>query len=466
MHTKMTCWKRALNTYQDFIDRYKVQTMENYLMTALQDTLRMTEQDRLEKFRRNWEIYYGKGQKPLKVAAGAADDNLRMNFGRLFVDKGVAFLFGKDVGFELAEGETTPEEDYLDQVWQANRKMSLLQKLATSGAVCGTAFVKILWKPGMDPRLIIVDPETISVTLADDDIDKVIAYKIRYPSVDPVAKKAIVIQQLIEQEGAFWKITDQRGYVNSNTMQTVGEQPWPYTFPPIVHCQNIIVPHEFWGMSDIEDDLVEAIDKENFTVSNILKILRYHAHPKTWARGVGKADVRINADDLILLPNDNSTLQNLEMQSDLVSSIQMHKELKQFVHELARVPEVATGKVENLGQLSGVALEILYQPLLEKTEAKRVTYGEMIVELNRRLLALGDYGEENLTELRWQEMLPKDALTQANAALSLKQLGVSGDTLIQEFGYDPDVERKKRTRETDLGSALLTAFDQGGEGEE
>lgn len=449
-----------MNTYQDFIDRYKVQTMENYLMTALQDTVRMTEQDRLEKFRRNWEIYYGKGQKPLKVAAGAADDNLRMNFGRMFIDKGVAFLFGKDVGFELAEGETTPEEDYLDQVWQANRKMSLLQKLATSGAVCGTAFVKIHWKPGMDPRLIICDPETVSVTLAEDDIDRVVAYKIRYPSVDPVTKKPIAIQQLIEQDGAGWMITDQRGNVDGGSMQTVGEQRWPYTFSPVVHCQNMIAPHEFWGMSDIEDDLVEAIDKENFTVSNILKILRYHAHPKTWARGVGKADVRVNADELILLPNDNSTLQNLEMQSDLVSSIQMHKELKQFVHELARVPEVATGKVESIGQLSGVALEILYQPLIEKTEAKRVTYGEMIVELNRRLLALGGYGDDNLTELRWQEMLPKDAQIQANAALSLKQLGVSGDTLIQEFGYDPDVERGKKSKELVLGQALMQAFDQ------
>jgi len=436
--------------------------IENYLLTAIQNTVRMTEQDRLEKFRRNWEVYYGKGKKPLTVVAGAADDNLRMNFARMFVDKGVAFLFGKEVGFELEEGAQTPQEDYLEAVWQANRKMSLLQKLATSGAVCGTAFVKIHWKPGMEPRLIICDPETVSVTLAEDDIDQVVAYTIRYPSIDPVTKKPVTIRQVIEQDGAGWMITDQRENVNGGSIQTLGEQRWPYTFAPIVHCQNMIAPHEFWGMSDIEDDLLEVIDKENFTVSNILKILRYHAHPKTWARGVGKADVRVNPDELILLPGETATLQNLEMQSDLVSSIQMHKELKQFVHELARVPEVATGKVESVGQLSGIALEILYQPLLEKTEAKRVTYGEMIVELNRRLLVLGGYGDQLYTQLHWQQLLPKDVQVQANAALSLKQLGVSGDTLIQEFGYDPDVEREKRAKESELGSALLEAFDQGG----
>ena len=436
--------------------------IENYLISAIQNTVRMTEQDRLEKFRRNWEIYNGKGQKPLKVVPGAADDNLRMNFARMFVDKGVAFLFGKDVRFELAEGEVTDAEMHLDTVWQANRKMSFLQKLATSGAVCGTAFVKIHWQPGQDPRLVILDPETVSVTLAEDDIDRVVAYTIRYPSIDPATKKPITIRQHIAQDGAGWLITDQRGDVDGGSLRTVGEQRWPYEFAPVVHCQNMIAPHEFWGMSDIEDDVVEMIDKVNFVVSNILKVLRYHAHPKTWARGVQAADIKINADSMVVLPGADATLQNLEMQSDLVSSLNTYKELKQSVHELARIPEVATGKVESVGQLSGVALEILYQPLLEKTEAKRVTYGEMIVELNRRLLAIGGFGDDLLTSLRWQELLPKDAQVEANAALALKQLGVSGDTLIQGFGFDPDLEREKRAKETDLGQALLQAFDRGG----
>jgi hypothetical protein len=341
--------------------------------------------------------------------------------------------------------------------------MSLLQKMATSGGVCGTVFVKIKWQPGMEPRLILWDAETVSVTLAEDDIDKVVAYKLAYPSIDPATKKAITICQLVEQDGAGWLITDQRGRVDGGPMETVGTpQKWPYAFSPVVYCQNMIAPHEFWGMSDTEDDLVEAIDKENFTVSNILKILRYHAHPKTWVTGVRKEDVRVNPDNMILLPTDAS-IGNLEMQSDMESSIQMYKELKQFVHELARVPEVATGKLDSIGQLSGVALEILYQPLLEKTEAKRVTYGEMIVELNRRLLALGGYGENNVTELGWQEMLPKDQVQMTTAAIAKKTLGVSADTLIQEVGSDPDIERAKKLKEIDLGRALLGAFDHNGD---
>lgn len=436
--------------------------MDNYLFQALKKTARISEQDRLTKFRNNWEIYYGKGKKPLKAEDDSGGDNLRLNFARMFVDKGVAFLFGKEVRFELTEGTITPEEEWLDAVWQANRKMSLLQKLATSGAVCGTAFIKIHWQPGIDPRLVVLDPETVSVTLAEDDIDQVLAYTVRYPSIDPATNNPVIIRQMIEQDGAGWLITDQRGPAGGGNLRTIGEQRWPYPFAPVVHCQNMIAPHEFWGMSDIEDDLIEVIDKENFTVTNILKILRYHAHPKTYISGARQPeDISAGVDVTMLIPG-GATLGALEMKSDLASSIQMHKELKQFIHELARVPEVATGKVESVGQLSGIALEILYQPLLEKTEAKRVTYGEMIIELNRRLLALGGHGEDKFTSLRWQELLPKDAQVEAGAAVTLKQLGVSADTLIQEFGYDPDVEREKRAKETNLGQALLDAFDRGG----
>ncbi|HMN13729.1 MAG TPA: phage portal protein [Bellilinea sp.] len=437
--------------------------MDNYLYRAKVELLEMQEQNRLEKFRKNWEAYLGVGPKPLKVAADAADDNLRMNFSRIVVDKGVAFLFGKEVKFELTEGEQTREEEWLDAAWQVNRKMSTLQKLAVNGAVCGTAFVKIHYVPGMAfPRLIVCDPETVSVTLSADDIDDVLGYTITYSSHDPVTNKIIIVRQEIKRDGNRWIITDKRSNSEYGNFNVVNEQVWPYDFAPMVHCQNIITPNEFWGTSDIEDDLLEVINKGNFTISNILKILRYHAHPKTWASGVRSGDININPDQMIILPNAEGRLQNLEMQSDLQSSLAVFGELRQFTHELARVPEIATGKVENVGQLSGVALEILYQPLLEKTEAKRVTYGEMIVEINRRMLALAGFGEDNITTIHWQRMLPRDIGTEVTAALGKKQIGVSSDTLIQELGYNPDNEREKAKQEnTTIGAELLRQFNAG-----
>lgn len=435
--------------------------MENAIYRAIESTARKSEQERLASFRKRWEVYYGEGKKPLKKGNDGYDDSVRQNFARLFVDKGVSFLFGKEIGFDLTEGEDTPPEQYLREFWQANRKMSTLQKLAVNGAVCGTAFVKIQWNPGMEfPRLIVVDPETVTVTLAEDDIEHVSSYHIQYPSLDEKGLP-IGVRQVIEKEGNFWRITDQRGDVSSGMWYTVGEQVWAYEFPPILHCQNMIAPNEFWGMSDIEDDIIEVIDKSNFVLSSILKTLRFHAFPKTWITGISNSqDLEFGSDKTLLLPI-GAEYKTLEMQSDLTSSITMHREMKELVHGLARIPEIATGKLESIGQLSGVALEIMYQPLVEKTEAKRVTYGELIIELNRRVLALAGYGEDNLTTLHWQELIPKDSLAEAQAALTKKQLGVSSATLIQELGLDPDVERDRRKDDTSLGKALLEAFDRG-----
>jgi len=150
------------------------------------------------------------------------------------------------------------------------------------------------------------------------------------------------------------------------------------------------------------------------------------------------------------------------MQSDLASSIELYKRLREALHEISRIPEVATGKLETTGQLSGSALQILYQPLLEKTETKRRTYGDMLVELNRRLLAMGGFGDEVFTTIHWPELLPFDPMQERQAALIDQQLGVSNDTLLQRLGYDPDLERQKREVSGDqLGDQLLTAFDRG-----
>ncbi len=434
----------------------------NYIAQTLEKLRYESETQRLEKFQKNWLQYYGRGPKPMAIKSGKPDDNVRLNFARMIVDKGVSFLFGKEVKFELEEGEKTAAEQWLDDCWAANRKMTTLQKIALNGGVCGHAFVRLYTEPGKKfPRVIVLDPETVTVSLAADDIDNIYGYKIQYPSIDPVTDKTVTVRQVIERDGPYWNIKDQRGQVENGYWETISDTRWPYTFAPIVDCQNLPAPNEFWGMSDIEDDLIEVMNTNNFIMSNLVKIVRYHGHPKTWGTGFKSEQLDTAVDQTILLPI-GGTLQNLEMSGDLDKILNLYKELKQFTHELSRIPEVSTGKVESTGQLSGVALEILYQPLLEKTETKRMTYGDMLIEINRRLLAIAGYGDELYTALRWQELLPKDNLMQANSALALKALGVSGDTLVQEFGYDPDVEREKRARESDLGSALLQAFDQGG----
>ena len=128
---------------------------------------------RVEAISAAWDSYFGRFPKPLKVRAGQADDNVSVNYCRAVVDKGVSFLFGQDVRFELDETEQTAEEEWLQECWQANRGMVTLQKLALSGAIAGHAFAKVVPARPL-PRVVVLDPASVRVHWDPEDLDTVV----------------------------------------------------------------------------------------------------------------------------------------------------------------------------------------------------------------------------------------------------------------------------------------------------
>lgn len=409
-----------------------------------------------------WDAYFGRFPKPLKVRTGQVDDNVIVNYVRAVVDKGVSFLFGQELRFELDQTRDTAEEQWLDACWRANRGLVTLQKLALNGAVAGHAFVKVVPRAPY-PRVVVLDPASVTVRWEPDDVETVAQYRIQYTTLDYRTSRPASFRQIVERDGDVWYITDQVS-ADGGPWQTRSEEVWRYAWPPVVDCQNLPNPNEYWGISDLEADVIGLNNSINFVLSNVARIIRFHAHPKMWGQGFSTKELKVGIDETIILPI-GASLQSVEMRSDLASSITVYERLREALHQVTRVPEVATGKLNNAGALSGVALQILYQPLIEKTEMKRRTYGELLIELNRRLLALGGFGENHETVIHWPELIPTDPLQEAQAALLYQQLGVSDDTLLQRLGFDPDLERQKRETQTaDLGEAMLTAFDRG-EGE-
>ncbi len=416
---------------------------------------------RLLGYQRAWAAYFGDFRKPLKVRKGVPDDNVVVNFVRIVVDKGVAFLFGHEPRFEISELEDTRAEEWLAEVWRRNRKMQFLQKVALNGAVCGHAFVKIV--PGEPfPKLVNLSPEYVHVVTDPDDIDEVVRYVIQYPAVGPQGERLVIRQVIERDDGGRWLVTDQVSE-RDKPFVTRSEAVWPWSWPPIADCQNLPSPNEYYGIPDVEQDVIDLNDAINFVLSNMARIIRFHAHPKTWGKGFTANQLKVAVDETIVLPSPDAELHNLEMQSDLEASIRLYERLREALHEVTRVPEVATGKLDRAGALSGVALQILYQPLLEKTRMKRMTYGELLVELNRHLLEMGGFGPDNVTTIHWPELLPKDALAERQAALIDQQLGVSQDTILQRLGFDPELERaKSEASSARLAERMLEAFDRGG----
>lgn len=439
---------------------------------------RMMEQqrERLEQIAKNWAYYSGFHKKMLVVRRGQPDDNVTINLARLIVDKGVAFLFGKPLVIELQEGETTPEEEWLEQVWQRNQFETLLLRLAIGGGVTGHVFVKIVpsAKQGDPPRLVNIESEYLTVFYAGEDIDDVWRYRIQWEEKSRagwgVARRQDIerddagrwsIRQWIAEGSATWKIDEQHPPVQ-----------WQWDWPPMLDCQNLINPGSYYGQSDLED--LSEQDAINYLASKVQRIIRYHQHPRTIGAGFQAKDIKIAVDETLVLPTAESKLWNLEMQSDLGASLAFMDRLTNWFLATARVPRIDPAII-NVGAMSGFALRIIYGDLLEKTEVKRRLYGGLLIELTRRLLDMAGKGPEHVATLHWADPLPADE----KAAIERDKFErdyelTSVETIQVRRGLDVDAEKERlqaekiaeEIAEGNVGALILREWETGRGGEE
>ncbi len=402
---------------------------------------------------RSYSYYVGNPPAPLIRRSGEPDDNVIVSLGRALVDTGVAYLFGEEVTSTVTGPAPERPQDWLDECWRRNKRMLTLQKLAHNGGICGHAFVKIIpdgirTQQGRSnwPRVVVLDPQTVRVVTDDDDCDLVEQYVITppCPAGDRSDPRRQVIDRQADAEGntTSWLIHDQH-YVGGAWVTDL-TTPWTWDFAPVVDAQNLPRPNDYWGESDLPDDICNMLHQINRLASHHQKIVRVHAAPKTWARGMGTRTLDLAIDSVIQMPSETAELKILEMQSDLSSTREFLAVLMEDVAIVTRTPLVAMGVPDRQGAISGVALQIRFRPLVQKTEAKRRTYGDLIVELDRRLLALGGFGDALLTQLDWPELLPSDPLAERQALVLDDSLGVaSKQTLSEKLGYNWQTEQQQ-----------------------
>lgn len=434
---------RLLSTLKDIFTNPVLHTAQAAM--TIQTAAAQQQRDRITRINNAWKVYASGGDKPLVVMPERPDDNTIINYCRVIVELGANFLFGRSVEFDI-KGEREPDEEWLENVWQKNDKDVLLHDIAVNGGVAGDAFVKIVKDPAMKvPRLVNIDPASIYALWDPDDIERVVEYRIEWVGIDPKTGKPLARRQSITRGAGNWVIADWVSYDNDVQWTMLGQEVWPYAWCPIFKTKNLPAPNEFYGTPDLTDDIIHINDRVNFIASNTSKIIRHHAHPKTWGRGFTSQQVDMSPDTVTIVHNADGTLQNLEMSSDLQSSLNWYKYLVHGLHTVAGIPEVATGRVESIGQLSGVALEILYGPIVEKTRTKRMLYGSMLNAINEALLEMNGTNGEVIC--RWNDPWPVDNLTEAQIGIMYKTLGVSKRSILERIGYDYD--REKRQAEAD-----------------
>lgn len=416
----------------------------------------------------------GEQRRQLEVKNGA-DDNVTVNFIGLVVNRAVTMLFGKGVTFDLPGEGDTPQSKYIKATWDANKQEILLHKIALLGAEDGTCYVKldpggIVGRDGETyTRLVPQDPKMVTIKTKPDDIEYVTMYTIRWTGIRE-GKETQFKQEIRRKEGSdLWEWQDFYQPKGSAKWEPVNEpQTWEYDFAPMHHWQNMPDPLSPYGEPDVTNDVINLQDKLNFNASNMSKIIRYYAHPKTIISGVAKSDIADEPGKAIFLPTAEAKAYNLEMNSDLASSFNYLQFMRQALFSITQSVDISSF-ADKIGALTNFGLRVLYMDALSRLQTKQELYGDALIEINRRLSVIGKVGTDG-GEVVWPDVLPVDEVSQISALEGDQRMGVvSKQTIATERGYkwDEEKERIDKDKQEDeqnngnIGQFFLNKFTKG-----
>lgn len=461
-------------------------------VTDQEDLWRIERTARINKIKLNWQYYWGDHQRHLTDDGTNTDDNVVFNVYGQAVDDGVADLMSTSASGVIngptftiasdapppmivrvanqvmrAKPKLSPEQQWLDGFWAANNKELLLHNLALMGGVTGHTFIKIVPNvyPNADapalpyPRLILLDPLYISVFWQEGDKAKVLAYRIQYGPERDERRQDIVWEEPLPDAQAYdaegnptemagrWVIYQWQRKNTSRWTELVPPQAWEYAGSPIIQWQNLPNPMDFYGCEDVQGDDRRLNDSLNFVNSNIQRIIKYHADPKTIGTGVKQDEVfATGVDRFISTPNENAKIFNLEMMSDLSSSMNFAKTIRRGFFD--GVSELDPATVEDqLGDLTNFGLRVLFGDKVRKAGTKRMMCGMGLTDINQTALEIGGFGAATKPTIKWPDLLPSDPVAQSQALNTDRQHGLSVDTYLTERGFDPELEAEKRQRE-------------------
>lgn len=414
-----------------------------------------------------WAYYDGNHHRWLRVAKGEKDDNVIINLCGRSVDKTAEFIGCPEKVYVDDDPDTqSTANTWLAQAWEEYEYE--FSDLVLSGLISGHSFVKLYFDTTGKGAMIALDP-TYCVVFWDGMNTKVpLFYRLQWKSGDTVYRQDIVPSFMLQENqdqnangsvATYWMIydyTEDRGGTDKWIRRS--EQRWEYPFAPLVEWSYKRRPHKYYGVSFLHN-AIPLNDVLNFVASNTARILKHHAHPKTFVFGA-----MVDGDNAVGgiwdgLPAD-ARVETLELTSDLRSSLNMMEILRAEFFANSRVVDTASIN-DKLGQITNFGVQMLYSDMIEMTDYYRESIERGFSEVLRRVAELNKVAIPTRPELEWPEVLPQNRLELVQAAQAEKDLGTTSlRTLTRSIGRDPEAESELKASEGASSiDATLSAFE-------
>ena len=310
------------------------------------------------------------------------------NHVRICTDRLRRLLVNSWRGFEFDNEETGAQ---IVEVMNRNRWPHLLNLTVLYGKVTGDAFIKLVPSHAQSQfgpvRLILLDSEAVELDVSPHDRNDIRNLTVSYDffTKDEGNRESY-------SRHSYHEIID----TESVTAFVDGDYTPDYSynhnlgFIPVVHIRNYDSGGGIYGESFV-GRLVEAQDTLNMLVSDIIDIVRYDGHKTTIFQNVnidkrasrdgttsGEIDLSIGKG---LVVKGDGKVYKLDHQHNLGAALQEYDRKLDAFYDLAGVPRLSRDMVSHLGNLSGSAIERLYQDAIETTREAQVLYGESFREM-------------------------------------------------------------------------------------
>jgi hypothetical protein len=422
--------------------------------------LRSDDRARFAMYER-WRAFFDGEQwlgRPLR-----SETRLTFNYARALTRKIASYVYAGPVRFSVLPNGTDDAvanraEMALGRVIRANGLDQLDLDLCIAASVLGDAAVKVTWDARAGrPVVVAVDPAGLTVWTAGDDprrVDRLAhGYWLLGEQLEPVLGAHIDGWQPGKRYRVIesWSDTHWSVAVDGSTVQ---EGANPYGWIPYVIAVNNPASNRFWGESDLID-LVDVCRELNSRMSVLSRVLELSGAPIAVLENVdGSEGITVGPGAKWELP-EGAKAYLLDLLQG--GGVRLHVEyidlLYRALHDLSETPRTAFG--DSGRALSGAALEVEIQPLVQKVRRKRQAWEAVHRERNRRVLDLlerfggVDLGGLRETETIWPSVLPSDVDGSVRNAVALVQSGIqSRRTAYASLGgADPEGEMRRVVEE-------------------
>lgn len=280
-------------------------------------------------------------------------------------------------------------------------------------------------------------------------IDASVCYPIFDPNNYDIIKQIDFIWAIPDDSGNItgynreeWIDGEIRRYEEGTTKyEVIGTfDPDPFDGAPVAWIKNNNIKGQPFGQSDISQ-LVELSEEFDHLMTKQSEIIDYYANPNLYFKGVKKTDFTEKSNSTIYFLPENGEAGFIEWQGVAPGISEHIEQVRNQISEISATPKIAFSNFDfKFADISGVALKVLFGPLLIKTDRRRLDWGKGLAKAIRMVLfyETGEMVEpENITII-WQSPLPNNTKEDWEIATLKELLGVSKRQTLREQGYTED----------------------------